>query len=51
MANYSGSFGANTYYYSARVRDGRYGPIASTIATPPTACCGKPVRSCDCSKR
>ena len=51
MANYSGSFGANTYHYSARVRDGRYGPIASTVAMPPAACCGRPARSCDCSKR
>jgi hypothetical protein len=44
----------STYNYNARVSNYRgynYGPIAGTVATPPTACCGKPVRSCDCSKR
>ena len=48
----NGSFGINTNRYNARVSDYRgyhYGPIAGTVATPPCACCGKPVMSC--SKR
>ena len=51
----NGSFGNNTNRYNAKVstfaRPWVAGPMVGTVATPPAACCGKPVMSCSCSKQ